>query len=283
MKRILLTEHNFDPETPIRLNKAGFEVFIPKQEIPNVHEFDRTALVETIKNVQPDVLLTGFKFQIDEEILSLAPIKAVFTRTTNITDHIDYEYCKEKGVEIINLKGEDLEDVTAVAEACLGAMIQLSRLDSPGNEIRGKTLGLWGYGRIARHLEKYAKVHEMEVIHFDPKYFQTSFLLEKLLKYSDYISIHISSTPDNKGAVNYSHFKYMEKKPYLLNSARHWITEDVKKALDEGLIKGYWTDLPIEFSHPRAIVWKHSGVTKESALKTESIVVNNILKWQQKS
>src|SRR3990167_9797448 len=263
--RILLTETNHNPETPIILNKAGHEVFVPKEEIPDVHEFDRLALIQTIKDLRPDGLLVGLKFKIDKEILDLG-IKVVATRTTNITDHIDYKYCEEKGIEILNLKGEELEDVTAVAEACLGGMIQLARLESPGTEIRGKTLGLWGYGRIASHLEKYALAHEMKVINYDIKIFENALGtnrvdLDTLLKESDFISIHASSTPENKGMVKYSHFEKMERKPFIINSARHWMVEDVQKALENNLISGYWTDLPIEFTHPRAIVWNHSGNT----------------------
>src|SRR3990167_632085 len=281
--RILLTETNHNPETPIILNKAGHEVFVPKEEIPDVHEFDRLALIQTIKDLRPDGLLVGLKFKIDKEILGLG-IKVVATRTTNITDHIDYKYCEEKGIEILHLNGEELEDVTAVAEACLGAMIHLSRLDKPGQEIRGKTLGLWGYGRIARHLEKYALAHEMNIIKYDTNLKETenqsnAGLLDVLLESSDYISIHASSIPENKGMINYAHFNKMKQKPYIINSARHWMIEDIKRALDEELIKGYWTDLPIEFTHPKAIVWNHSGNTYESSLKTEAIITQKLISW----
>src|SRR3990167_4852586 len=209
--RILIAERPHNPDTPIILNKAGHDVFVPKETIVNVHEFGRTELIQTIKDLKVDVLVVGFKFQINKEILNLG-IKVVATRTTNITDHIDYKYCEEKGIEIINLKGEELIDVTTVAEACLGAMIQLSRLDTPGQEIRGKTLGLWGYGRIAHHFEKYALAHDMRVIKYDIKLKETenqshAGLLDVLLECSDYISLHASSTSENKGIVRYEHFK----------------------------------------------------------------------------
>src|SRR3990167_6214023 len=103
--------------------------------------------------------------------------------------------------------------------------------------------------------------------------------LEELLKESDFISIHASSTPENKDMVKYSHFEKMERKPFIINSARHWMVQDVKRALDEGLIGGYWTDLPIEFTHPRAIVWNHSGNTYESSLKTEAIITQKLISW----
>ena len=86
--KILITEHHFCPETPVRLVEAGHEVDIAKEEVANVHEFDRTALLATLKSSQPEVLVVGFKFQIDKEVLDSSPIKAVFTRTTG-RDHID--------------------------------------------------------------------------------------------------------------------------------------------------------------------------------------------------
>ena len=276
--KIFFTERPVSEENLKPFQTTTHIIQYPKEEILDVHTFDRSALIQTIKDLKVDVLVVGLKFKIDREVLDLG-IKVVATRTTNITDHIDYKYCEEKGIEILNLKGEELEDVTAVAEACLGGMIQLARLESPGTEIRGKTLGLWGFGRIARHLERYALAHDMTVLHYDPKYLESSVPLLYLWKASDFISIHASSTPENKDMVKYSHFEKMKKCPYIINSARHWMVEDVQKALENNLISGYWTDLPIEFSHPKAIVWNHSGNTYESSLKTEAIIVGKLLEW----
>src|SRR3990167_9129972 len=114
--KILACERTHSLETALAFVRAGHEFFEPKETIPDVHEFGRAELIQTIKELKPDVLLVGLKFVIDQEIIDLG-IKVVATRTTNITDHIDYEYCEEKGIEVINLKGEELEDVTAVAEA----------------------------------------------------------------------------------------------------------------------------------------------------------------------
>src|SRR3990167_8058763 len=203
--KIFFTERPVSEENLKPFQTTTHIIQYPKEEILDVHTFDRSALIQTIKDLKVDVLVVGLKFKIDREVLDLG-IKVVATRTTNITDHIDYKYCKDMGIEILNLKGEELEDVTAVAEACLGGMIQLARLESPGVEIRGKTLGLWGFGRIAKHLGSYSSEHEMRVIYYDPAFPIYSVSTEQLLKESDFISIHASSIPENKDMVKYSHF-----------------------------------------------------------------------------
>ena len=75
--KILLTESNFNPETPIILNKAGHEVFVPKEEIPDVHEFGRAELIQTIKDLKVDVLICGLKFLIDKDVFQKEITNAV--------------------------------------------------------------------------------------------------------------------------------------------------------------------------------------------------------------
>src|SRR3990167_8087219 len=166
MSRILLCERPHNPDTPIILNKAGHEVFVPKEEIADVHTFDRSALIQTIKDLKPDVLVCGFKFDINAEILgggnfSDHKIKAVFTRTTG-TDHIDLAWCKEKGIEVISLVGSELGDVEAVPLLTLWAILELVRRRDE-RELKGKTLGIIGYGRIGKILGSYAQNLGMKV------------------------------------------------------------------------------------------------------------------------
>src|SRR3990167_7972808 len=145
--RIFFTEHPISLENLKPFQETTHVIKYPKEEIPNVHEFDRSALLATLKVEQPEVLVVGLKFKIDKEVLDSAPIKAVFTRTTNITDHIDLKYCEEKGIEIIPLVGSELTDVVAVPELSLWAMLELVRRRG-GQELKGKTLGIIGRGRI---------------------------------------------------------------------------------------------------------------------------------------
>src|SRR3990167_4680066 len=223
MSRILLTEPNFDPETPIILNKAGHEVFIPKNEIPNVHEFGRAELIQTIKDLKVDVLIVGFKFIIDQEIIDLG-IKLVATRTTG-TDHITGK------VEVIKLVGEELTDVVAVPELCLWAMLELVRKRG-GQELRGKTLGIIGnQGRIGNILNNMATYLGMKVLGQDIKDTDSERVshagkLDVILQSSDIISLNISSTEENRGFMDRAKFEMMKDGTYFLNSARPWLVDD---------------------------------------------------------
>lgn len=260
--KILLTERHVSEETPIKLVDAGFEVFSPKEEIPGVHEFDRSALIQTVKNVQPDILLTGFKFQIDEEILSLAPIKAVATRTTGL-DHLDLDYCKEKGIEVLSLRGEDLSDITATAEWTFLNMGMLLR--KTGHELQGKTLGIIGYGRIGKLLHQYANAFKMRVIAADKGQG-----LDYLLKESDIVSLHITADEENRNFMDGDKFELMKNGSWFLNSSRDWLVKatSLEWALRKGKLAGAWSDFP---EH-------QGGKTIESLVKTEEFIAEKLVK-----
>ena len=281
--KILFIEHNFDIETPIRLIKSGHQVDIVKEEIENIHEFDRTSLLETLKSSQPDILVCGFKFQIDREVLDLAPIKAIFTRTTG-KDHIDLKYCEEKGIEVVNLQSGWLTEVVAVPELCLWAMLELVRRRG-GRELKGKTLGIIGYGRIGQLLDRMIDGFCVDILRYDndPKDFGLDDLdnLDDLLKKSDIVSLNISSTEENRNFFDKDKFAQMKEGSYFLNSSRNWLVDNdaFKWALDNKLA-GAWSDFEVPFEHPKLLVTNHKGgKTLESSLKTEKILVDKIIAW----
>ncbi len=275
--KILFTETNHNSETPILLTKAGHEVFIPKQEIPNVHEFDRSALIQTIKDLQPDVLVVGLKFQIDDEILSLAPIRAVFTRTT-ATDHIT------GNVKVIKLNGEELMDVKAVPLLSLWAILELVRKRG-GQELEGKTLGIIGYGRIGKLLGDMAEKLGMKILQCDRHQMPSlqNALAYTVLQDSDIISLNISSTEENRGYMNRAWFEAMKDGSYFLNSSRGWlVNEDAFKWAMENKLAGAWTDFPVNFTAENLIQTNHiGGKTIESSIKTEKIITEKLIAWSK--
>ena len=113
MSKILFTERPFNPQTPITLERAGFEVFIPKEELEGVHEFDREALIATLKEIQPQILFVKLTHKINRELIELAPIKIIATQSTGL-DLIDIDYCNEKNIQIVSLRGSDLYQIKEV-------------------------------------------------------------------------------------------------------------------------------------------------------------------------
>lgn len=275
--KILFSEHNFRLETPGELQQQGHEVFIPKEEIKDVHEFGRDELLATLKDIKPEVLVVGLKFKIDKEIIDSVPLKAIFTRTTGL-DHIDSKYCKEKGIEVVGLKGEELGGVSAVAELCMLKMLELVRRDS--GELKDKTLGIVGYGRIGRMVADRATAFGMTVRYVDSAK-DWEYELPILLMKSDIISLHISSTEENKNFIDKEKFEMMRDGAYFLNSSRPWLVDEeaLKWALDNKL-SGAWFDFDMPFEHSNLITTPHiAGKTLESSKKTEKIIVSKIIEY----
>ena len=281
--KIVFIEKNWNPETPMLLQKAGFEVIIPKEEYEGVHEFGRGELLSLVREVRPDILFVGSFKKIDKEILDNVG-KAVFARMT-CPDNIDLDYCKEKGIEVVHLKGEELGEVVAVPELVLGKMIELLRMGTPGYELKGKTLGLIGYGRISKLVEERTKAFGTTIKWtdsfgvLDTKSFKED--LEELLRNSDIVSLHISSTEENRNFFDKAKFEQMKNGSFFLNSARGWLVDEsaLKWAL-ENKLNGAWSDFSVGFSHPALLVTNHiGGNTFESHKKTEEILVNKLIQW----
>src|SRR3990167_1291952 len=171
-------------ETPAIINQLGqVDEFI--QYVPD----DRTPLLAQLEKGNYNALFVGLAHEIDKEVLNLCPnLKVVATRTTGL-DHIDLDYCREKGIEVLSLRGENefLKTIPATAEWTFLNMGMLLR--KTGHELKGKTLGLIGYGRIGKLMEGYAKAFGMKVLKTDNKK-DTGVSLHEVLAVSDIISLH---------------------------------------------------------------------------------------------
>jgi phosphoglycerate dehydrogenase-like enzyme len=196
--------------------------------------------------------------------------KPVACNTTGI-EHI-------KSPEIISLRGEDLSELTAVAELCIGMMILLTR--GKHEEIKGKTLGIIGLGRIGKQLAYMAYNMGMEVLWYD-KASANSMSLDKVLHNSDIISLQITSDPENKNFFNKKMFEKMKNGSIFLNSSRPWLVDmkGLKWALNKKLSYA-WYDFDMSFEHDRLITTPHmGGTTRESHEKSELIIANKLLHY----
>lgn len=195
--------------------------------------------------------------------------KIVACNSTGI-DHI-------KAPKVISLRGEDLSDLTAVPELCLAMAIYTMRLFK-NQEVKGKRLGIIGYGRIGKKFEEYALNMGMGVLRYD-KYKKIG-KLDDVLKRSDVISIHVSSDYKNRSLIRRKHFDKMKDGVILLNSARPWIVEwaSLKSALEDKLA-GAWFDFELTITHPNLITTSHlGGTTEESKQISEMLIAKKLLK-----
>lgn len=194
--------------------------------------------------------------------------------------------CNSTGVEhihakkIISLRGEDLKELTAVPELCLGMAIYTMRVFK-GQEMKNKTLGIIGLGRIGIQLSDYARIIGAKVIGYDK--LKNIGKLEKVLEESDIVSIQITADRENTNFLTKKHFEKMKEGAILLNSARPWMVEmnSLRWALDNKLA-GAWFDFELMFTHPKLITTSHlGGTTPESKKISEMIIAKRLCEMQK--
>lgn len=213
------------------------------------------------KNAADIIVINDFR-----RIVSKKPVAC----NSTATDHI-------KSPEVISLRGEDLSELTAVPELCLGMAIYLTRLFKK-EEIKGKTLGIIGLGRIGRQLNHYAYNMGMKTLFYGKDNYAEE--LEYILKNSDIVSLHITSDMKNSGFLTKNKFDKMKDGAIFLNSARPWLVDypALKWALDNKLSCA-WFDFDMPFEHKKLVITPHlGGTTIESKIKSELILANKLKK-----
>ena len=165
-------------------------------------------------------------------------------------------------------------------------------------ELQGKTIGLLGFGLIAKKVSRLAKTFNAHIIAYDPyveqsvaNAFDTKLLdINDIFKLSDIISIHLPYSETTKNLLNYEAFKKMLKQPIIINSSRGSIIneEDLLKAYDEKLISGFALDVyntePVKKffldrikKNTNCILTPHiAGVTKESNTRVSEFIANTV-------
>lgn len=280
---------------------------------------------ELIDAVAPyNVIFMGLYPKISRAVLDNAPeLKVIVAVTTNIS-HIDAR-ASERGIKIISLKDEIefLNTITGTAELGFGLMIDLMRRTPwafedvkhyrwrrdlfRGHNLYGKTLGIFGFGRLGKWMARYGIAFNMQVIAHSPNLTaeEASRLgcravdLPTLLRESDVISINAHLTPKTKNIFNRAAFSQMKKSAYIVNTAAGGIVDenDLVAALEKGDIAGYGTDVLegeltfdetfsrnalVEYSktHENAIVVPHTGgMTHESRTATDMFLARKLAEY----
>lgn len=214
-----------------------------------------------------DVLIMRVDPKIDKDIIDAAKnLKMIGVCSVGL-NHIDMEYAKSKGIQVFNAPGLN---ANAVAELTISKMLDISRgtftanydvkvkhewdkYKFNGRELRGKTLGVMGFGRIGQRVGEIARAFGMTIVAYDPylpahvfgEQHATSVSVEELLKVSDFVSIHLPLTPETKDLFNKESLAGMKDDAVVLNMSRGGIVneKDMYEALVAGKIGGYATDV----------------------------------------
>lgn len=286
MIKILIND-GIHPDGRLLLDEAGYQVADQKiaQEdlVSRIGEFD--------------VLLVRSATKVTKAVIDAAKKLKIIGRGGVGLDNIDVEYAQSKGIQVFNTPRASSR---AVAELAIGHLFSLSRMLQRSNrelasggdfkklkkayesgfQIKGKTLGIVGFGRIGQEVAQIALGMGMSVHAHDPfvseaeigiqlRDFEDVSLrvkirtesLDKVLAASDFITIHIPGS----GKASFSSAEFAKMKPgvYLINTARGGVIDEAAllKALESGQVRGAGLDVFENEPNPRMELLQHPSVS----------------------
>jgi D-3-phosphoglycerate dehydrogenase len=239
------------------LEQNGFSIDL-------LHEKEKLTLEHVLSKVQAyDALIPG-TFPVTAEIINSSPNLKIVAMAGSGVDHIDIDAATKRGVMITNVPGTNSK---AVAELAIGFVFALAReIVLANNEVKhgkwhyitgrqvgGKTLGIVGMGKIGKELAKLALSLNMKVIAFDafPDIEFSSLHgiefceLEELMKFSDFISIHVPLIKETDGLIDEKKLRAMKPTAYLMNLSRGRVVDEsaLYNVLSEKAIAGAALDV----------------------------------------
>ncbi|MFD1343017.1 hydroxyacid dehydrogenase [Litorisediminicola beolgyonensis] len=301
--RVVVTE--FMDETALRAFGPGVEVHYG----PGLVD-DRPALLDAVRDA--DAVIVRNRTRVDAEVIAAATALRAVGRLGVGLDNIDLDACAARGVAVLPATGAN---TLSVAEYVIGTMLCLVRGayasnaamiagDWPrgrlgeGGEIAGRTLGLLGFGGIARAVAGKARALGMAVAAHDPALpdddpawtdVRRSSLAE-LLEVADVLSLHVPLTDGTRGLIDARALAGMKPGAILINTARGGIVDEAAlvAALKSGALGGAALDVfatePLtaesgaQFEDcPNLILTPHiAGVTDEGNRRVSEVTVENV-------
>lgn len=252
------------------------------------------------------VVLSNFKY--GREVMERCPeLEMVCVAFTGV-DHVDVEYCRQKGIMVCNCAGYS---TVAVADLVFGMVIDLARNIIPcneavrcggtknglvGYELEGKTFGIVGLGAIGQRVARIANAFGCRVIAYNRSEKQVEGVelvdLDTLLSQSDIVSLHVPLNDSTRGMIGQKELEKMKKTAFLINTARGPVADStaLAEALEKGEIAGAAVDVfekepPIAPDHvllkaPHLIATPHVAFATQQAFEKRAVIVcDNIRAW----
>ena len=279
--------------------------------------YARSAPAEVLERARGAQIVLANKALLSAATIAQLPDLRLICVTATGYNNVDVAAANERGITVVNLPGYSTDSVTQHTFAMLFALtnqtVALYNSVKTGGwerskdfsytigsipELCGKTMGLLGYGAIAKAVAKVADAFGMHVIthrrrpnkHRDKTARLVSF--DDLLLESDVLSLHAPLNEDTRDLFNYSNLKKMRPHAILLNTGRGEliVEEDLARALDEGCLMGAAVDVlrrepPSEgnvlIDHPRCLVTPHVAWASDQARRRLiRWTADNIMAWK---
>jgi len=268
---VVLDEKSFNPGD---LDLSGLYALLD-----NWHIYEGTKPEQCFKRLEnADIVITN-KVVLDQLLLEKLPKLKLILLTATGMDNVDLEFCKQQGITVNNVTDYCTASVSQHVFSLILALTtqllkyqtlttngdwsrsgQFSSLEFPIQELSGKTLGLIGYGSLAKGVEKLALAFGMNILVSQragtTDVNEGRIPLEELLPQADVISIHCPLTPTTKHLFSTKEFELMKDSAFLINTARGAVVDNaaLAKALRDKVIAGAGIDVleqePPPLDHP---------------------------------
>lgn len=232
--------------------------------------YDRTPCDKVIERAKDaDIVITN-KTPVTKEIIDCLPkLKFIALMSTGY-NIVDYVYLKEKGIPVSNIPSYSTD---AVAQLVMSFILELAMnvglhsesvkkgewsdcadfcyWKTPLTEISGKTLGIFGLGKIGRAVAERAKAFGMNIVAYAPRIYgdEPDYIkllpLDEMLSVSDVVSMHCPLTPETEGIVNNDFIDKMKDGAYFINTSRGTVVNEtaLAAALNSGKLGGAGLDV----------------------------------------
>lgn len=253
-------------------------------------------------------LITRSGTQVDPPLLDHARNLKIIARAGVGIDNVDVDYASKKGIIVVNAP---FGNVNSAAEHTMALLMSLcrnvptanaslksgewKRAPFTGYELKSKTVGVIGLGKVGGRVATRCKAFEAEVIACDPYISEKRgedlgvklVSLDDIVRYADIITVHTPLNDETKGMITVEHFRRMKNGVIIINCARGGIIDEAAMlaALDSGSITGaafdVWSEEPPKtevlkklIAHPRMVVTPHLGANTFEAQKNVAIDVS---------
>lgn len=296
-------------------HRAGEDILRSEAEVVRTDNLDSAHLCEMVQEVDGVVLRAPAA--ITREIIAANPRLKVISGAGVGLDNIDVAYATELNIPVLHAPSVNH---VSTAEHAVALMLALARkikvfqnkmakgdFDSRNvtmtNELKGKRVGLIGFGKIAREVAKRCRHgFDMDVLAYvrnvdqekldNAEWYDVSLTtnMDDVFRTSDFVSIHIPLTEKTRHSITSEHFRQMKESAYLINTARGGVvhTEALIDALRQGLIAGAGLDVfepepPAPdlalLNMPNVVVTPHiGGITEEANYITSTTIAKNVLR-----
>jgi D-3-phosphoglycerate dehydrogenase len=234
--------------------------------------------------------------RVTRRLMEAAPRLRWIARAGAGLDNIDLTAAKERGIGVLNVPGAN---AVAVAELVLGLLLGLFRhvpaADASmrrgeweksrfmGRELRGKTIGIVGLGKIGRAVAQRARAFEMTCVGHDPLVSDADVRalgveplpLDALIARADVLTLHVPLTAETKGMIGPQAIARLPRGAVIVNAARGGLVDEAAllQALDSGALAGAAFDVYAEeppkgsplLAHPRVVLTPHIGAATVEA------------------